>query len=285
MKGTDSFRDSLEDLPQDTPALFGVRSMACNSPLIFARDDKAFTNPTLNWLRQASVKYVLTRHDQAFHLPKATTADHVQIFEVPDPAPIYSLARRVKRVADGNAAYAAMIALGGDTTTAVVEGGDGSLPLEPAAGSVQILRDEPDFRRLRVQSDGPGFLVVRENYYPGWQAAVDGKPARRYRTNYLFSGFATPAGEHDVTLSFRPSGFRPLLAINVGVLFSALFLALFYRPWRQPRPALFDAPAVARVGRWSLYAILLLFAVLLAVAIFRHRELWDFSHVASPRWM
>ncbi len=283
-QGTDSFLDSTEGLPYATPALYGLRGSSCDSPLNFARYNRALERPTPNWLRQASVKYVLTRRDEAFHLPKAADADHVQIFAVPDPAPIYSLARRLTLAAGGDAAFAAVTEFGDDMTTAVVESADESLPIAPAGGSLAVLREEPDFRRLRVRTDGPAFVVVRENYYPGWRVAIDGKPAPLYRTNYLFSGFATPAGEHEVTLSFRPSGFRPAMIVSCGAFFGTLLLALFYRPWRRSRPALLDEPAAERIARLSLCAILVIFALLLAVAIARHPDLWDFSQVQNPRW-
>ncbi len=277
--------DTIAGLPYAAPALYGIRSFSCDSPLVLSRHSRVLGTPAVNWLRQTSVKYVLRRGDQALSLPKAADAGDVRIFAVPDPAPIYSFARRVTLAAGGDAAFAAVTALGDDVTTAVVESGDESLLATPGNGAVQVLHEEPDFRRLRVRADGPAFLVVRENYYPGWRAAVDGRPTPLYRTNYLFSGLATPAGEHEVTLTFRPSGFRPAMAVSLGVFFGTFLLALFYRPLRRPRPALFDAPSPERIARLTLYAILAVFVVLLAVAILRHPALWDFSHVRSPRWL
>jgi len=139
-------------------------------------------------------------------------------------------------------------------------------------------------RRLRVHADGPALLVVRENYYPGWRAAVDGRRAPLYRTNYLFSGVPLPAGDHDVTLTYRPAGFRAAMVVSLCTFFTTLWLALFYRPLRRPRPAFLDAPAAERIARLTLYAILAFFLALLLVAIIRHPVLWDFSHVRSPRW-
>jgi hypothetical protein len=282
--GTDSFYDATEGLPCATPALFGIRTMSCDSPLMLMRHNRAFAKPNVNWLRQTSVKYVLKRADKAYDLPKATTADQVRIFEVPDPPPMYGLATRVTLAATGDAAFDAVKALGDDVTTAVVESADESLLAAHGGGSVQVLSEEPDVRRLRVHADGPALLVVRENYYPGWRAAVDGRRAPLYRTNYLFSGVPLPAGDHDVTLTYRPAGFRAAMVVSLCTFFTTLWLALFYRPLRRPRPAFLDAPAAERIARLTLYAILAFFLALLLVAIIRHPVLWDFSHVRSPRW-
>jgi hypothetical protein len=45
-------------------------------------------------------------------------------------------------------------------------------------------------------------LVVSENYYPGWVAVVDGKPAPTVRTDYVLIGVPLPAGAKRVELTF-----------------------------------------------------------------------------------
>jgi len=49
---------------------------------------------------------------------------------------------------------------------------------------------------------------VTTPYYPGWQAAVDGRPARIYRADFVFQGLVLDAGAHHVVLRFDPGLFK-----------------------------------------------------------------------------
>jgi hypothetical protein len=262
-------------LPFAMPMMYGLRTANCDMPLILARLQRAFARRDEELMRQMSVKYIL--------FPREAPAEPLHIFEMPNPLPIYAFATEIRPVAGESEALVALQNIGGAAAAVLEDAGD--LPnIEPANAAVTVLAEEPDVRRLRVQTDRPAFLIVRENYYPGWQATIDGAPAKIYRTNYLYWGFATPAGAHDVTLSFRPAGFRPALAATVLAFLGTLGLTLFYRPFRRTRPALADAPADPRAGAYVLGAILGIFVILLLVAAARHPDLWNCSSVLRPRW-
>ena len=83
---------------------------------------------------------------------------------------------------------------------------------------------------VETTSTTPTFLVTSDVYYPGWQATVDGTPARIYQTDYLLRGVAVPAGNHVVRFQFRPQSFyvggsvsiiSALLLIGIGLLRSS----------------------------------------------------------------
>ncbi|MFN8471592.1 MAG: YfhO family protein [Anaerolineae bacterium] len=61
---------------------------------------------------------------------------------------------------------------------------------------------------LKTKSDAPGFLVLADTYYPGWQATVDDKATPVLLANYMFRGAYVPAGEHTVTFSYAPRSVR-----------------------------------------------------------------------------
>jgi len=69
-------------------------------------------------------------------------------------------------------------------------------------------------------------LVVSENYYPGWLASVDGKPASIGRVDYSLIGVELPQGARSVSLRFTSPAFEKgkvitWIAIALGLLMLA----------------------------------------------------------------
>ncbi|MDI6783559.1 MAG: YfhO family protein [bacterium] len=59
---------------------------------------------------------------------------------------------------------------------------------------------------ITIETDSPrnGFLVVSEIAYPGWQAFIDGKPAKLYTTDYILRGIYLEPGKHTIIFKFIP---------------------------------------------------------------------------------
>jgi len=74
---------------------------------------------------------------------------------------------------------------------------------------------ETDRMSFEVNSDSPALLVISNNYYPGWNATVNGQPAKILRTNYTSMGISVPQGRSDVVLKFVTPGFRLGAVISV----------------------------------------------------------------------
>ena len=69
-------------------------------------------------------------------------------------------------------------------------------------------------------------LIVSENYYPGWLATVDGKPAQIGRADYSLIGVELPEGARSVSLRFTSPAYQKgklvtWIAIAVGLLMLA----------------------------------------------------------------
>ena len=93
---------------------------------------------------------------------------------------------------------------------AAVESND-SLTELPAALTlpVNVLKYEPGRVTLQLSAPAPSgsVLVVSENYYPGWRASVEGKPAPVDRADYTLMGVSLPRGARHVELEFRSATF------------------------------------------------------------------------------
>jgi hypothetical protein len=97
-----------------------------------------------------------------------------------------------------------------------VKPGDG---LKPLVSSCSVTDYQGENIKLKVSTNQPGYLVLSEIFYPGWQAAVDGKKVSILRGNYLFRVIPLEEGDHDVCLKFISWPFR------VGAIISLLSLA------------------------------------------------------------
>jgi hypothetical protein len=89
-------------------------------------------------------------------------------------------------------------------------------------GTAVVTDYQPNSVSVDVTLDAPGYLVLADTYYPGWQATVDGDPAPVYRANSVVRAVPVPAGAHSVQFTFRPPDFYASAAIS---LFTLLFCA------------------------------------------------------------
>jgi hypothetical protein len=114
-------------------------------------------------------------------------------------------------------------------TSAKVQAATGvqALP-EPLAVTTSVSQYEPGRVRIDLSAPAPAgaSLVVSENYYPGWKATVDGKPAPIGRADYTLIGVELPAGARTVALDFTSPTYEQgkvitWIAIMVGLLMLA----------------------------------------------------------------
>ena len=113
-------------------------------------------------------------------------------------------------------------------------------PVADASGSVEWEMDTPEHRRLTVRSSGPALLVVSENWFPGWEAEVDGRSMPVHRVNLTLQAVEIPGpGEHSVTLRFTAPSVQSALRVTiVCALATLLVLAASFVPgqlWRRKR--------------------------------------------------
>ena len=80
---------------------------------------------------------------------------------------------------------------------------------EPAAvDRAKIVKYTCNTVTVKVQAARAGILVLTDQFYPGWEARVDGKRANVGRVDYVFRGVAVPAGTHTVRFIYSPDAFE-----------------------------------------------------------------------------
>ncbi len=81
---------------------------------------------------------------------------------------------------------------------------------------------------IDVVTDKPKFLVFSDQYYPGWKAYVDGRPAKIYKADFVLKAvYIDKAGAHTVRFVFDPFLFKLGLAISLAALLYAVWRVAF----------------------------------------------------------
>lgn len=78
-----------------------------------------------------------------------------------------------------------------------------SLDGGPVAGDVTWEERSPNLLRLSVTSDRPALLVVADNWFPAWQATVDGAEAPVLRAYHTLRAVPVQAGTHTVEMRYH----------------------------------------------------------------------------------
>lgn len=93
----------------------------------------------------------------------------------------------------------------------------------PLGARVSVAEYAPGAVTLSIDGEVPAgaTLVVSENFYPGWRAAVDGKPAAVGRADFVLTAVELPAGARAVRLWFA----NEKDALGQGITLFALLLA------------------------------------------------------------
>jgi hypothetical protein len=101
-----------------------------------------------------------------------------------------------------------------------------SLP-EPLPITAAVTRYEPGHIALQLSGPAPAgsALVMSENYFPGWRATVDGKPAPAVRTDFNLIGVPLTASAMKVTLDFADAAYHTGRVVSLVALLLALVLA------------------------------------------------------------
>jgi hypothetical protein len=112
--------------------------------------------------------------------------------------------------------------------------------IEPdPVGEVEWIARANDQATLRVQTDRPALLIVTDNFFPAWQATVDGAPTPILRADHTFRAVPVPAGEHEVALTYRSGVLRASALASGGMLVLLLGTGVIGSLLRRRRSARF----------------------------------------------
>ncbi len=104
--------------------------------------------------------------------------------------------------------------------------------------SVELVNINSDTVQVKISTDKAGYLVLTDQYYPGWTVSVDGRQNPLLRANYLFRATPVPAGKHVIVFSYRPGSFYiggGLFALMFSIFLIVGLTNIFSSPKKEAR--------------------------------------------------
>ncbi|MGH7739945.1 MAG: hypothetical protein ACREL1_07340, partial [bacterium] len=75
---------------------------------------------------------------------------------------------------------------------------------KPAALRYRLLKDEPSAQSFQISLSRDSLVVFSEVAYPGWEARLDGVPAKILTADHALRAIFIPAGSHRVDFTYQP---------------------------------------------------------------------------------
>jgi uncharacterized membrane protein YfhO len=188
----------------------------------FYRPEKVVIAPphfSRQMLNVLNVKYLISSYrldDESF---KTVQGGPVKIYENTEVLPRAFFVSSASVYTDDNDVLAAMQDPGFDPKRSVLltrteyhkigEGAAGEKPSQGARGAeVKILKYSPNEVEIETIGNEKGFLVLADNYYPGWKVRVNGEEKNILRAYYNLRAVYLPPGNSNVTFTFDPLSFK-----------------------------------------------------------------------------
>jgi hypothetical protein len=276
------YAHSLDRLPDDANLIWRVPAAGGFSPLqtlalkaLLGRPNEESTVIEFDLTRPLDllgVRYILTpRAKVPGDYEFVRKVGDISIFRNPHAMPRAFIVHRAEPAPPGQQAVALLNSpdfdyasrlLVQDAPAPLLSEGEGAADADESA---RVSADSGDAVSVRVRLERPGYLVLADQFYPGWQVEVDGRLTPLLRADYLLRGVQLGTGEHDVRFEFRPASFRLGKLISLcalALLVGAAVLCVLLWPIGRPLPEAPWAPACTR--HW---ARLVLVAGILFIAI------------------
>jgi arabinofuranan 3-O-arabinosyltransferase len=122
-----------------------------------------------------------------------------------------------------------------------------------SARKVEVLTWDDDARRIHVGAGDASYLVVNDNFNPGWEATLDGQRLESVRVDGWRQGFVVPASSGgDVLVKFEPTSLYRAVLIGGAILVVALLVLTAVVTLRS-RHSVRPSPPRQRleVGTWN----------------------------------
>lgn len=193
-------------------------------------------------LALASVRYIVTQEEQVQQNPGyelvAAFDNQVKLFENANALPQAYVVHQAAVSRSPEQTGKALAASDFDFHKSVIVEGTTAVALDKPISAGVV--DDARLNRLSANevevvatTSQPGYLVLTDAFYPGWQATINGAPAEISRANYMFRAVRLEPGTSLVNFKYQPLSFLLGLCAASAVLLAAVAHLLWSRVNRR----------------------------------------------------
>jgi hypothetical protein len=181
-----------------------------------------------NLRRLYSVQYAIGKKAPSGALREIfTSRSGLKVFEYPDPLPRLWMVHQVRQAESFEQAHDWMVQSDfAPTQSAFLLETPPALEACSTPADLQFTQRLPGRLRIQAETACRGLLIVNDTFDPGWQASVDGKPARLYAAYGMLRGVVLERGKHSVEMRYRPSSFLTGASLTLATAIAAMVLAV-----------------------------------------------------------
>jgi len=231
------FRNCLDGLPLNSNMLWDVDCVNGFSPLQTLGLKRLLGKPSdtatvIAYELSAPVnllgaRYILTQRDLGDRYRSLARIGPLRLYENPDALPRAFIvhhgevcsdeAEAVERLRSPSFDYGRCVLLHG-VRDALESPGAQLADADEVATVLPDTGGSDDTVLVAAHLNRPGYLVLVDQFYPGWRVEVDGEPAELIPADYIFRAVRLPAGSHTVRFAFRPGSVRLGAALAIAPL-------------------------------------------------------------------
>jgi len=207
------FRVAADDqlLPGHFGIVTGLEEIGGISPLRLARYNQFLQLPNaLEWL---NVKYAITAEPQKFAGAVMAREGALELMRLTSPH-AYAWATQTIVLDQDDARAAAQLAA--------------QTPSPLPNSQVVVMARHPERIVLEATTPQDGYLLVSENFYPGWRATVNGQPTEILRANLTLRAIPIRAGQQRVEMWYDPLSFKLGAAISALTLLACIGALIYF---------------------------------------------------------
>ena len=187
-----------------------------------------FVSPSLNI--EEAVPGFGERYQRALTAITTSGGAVVDVYSTPEPPPYARLIPAAVRLTDEQAVNTVLNPeFPPDQLLVLSPESEATLPAlselpPPLESHITFVSWEPGSMRMRIEPPAPldAYVLVSENWYPDWQASVDGAPTPTFRADMSLLSVPVPAGASVVELRFESKAY----VVGKAVTFSGLLLVV-----------------------------------------------------------
>jgi hypothetical protein len=159
--------------------------------------------PVLSMLH---LRYLIGRGKAPPDLKPIIAGDDYWVWENREALPRAFIPERVEAAPDRVALLQLLASPTFDPRAIAYVEGPPALP-SGCRGTVQLVEEVPTHLTLKVDMQTDGLVVLADQWYPGWEATLDGRPVPVLRVNHALRGVLLPPGQGVLEFHYHPQSF------------------------------------------------------------------------------